>query len=133
MSLARETDGDLEAGTEVEEEVEEEANRVEEANNMVEEVEGETEDFTSILLPVDSKERRVVLRRVSLINKVLQCFTCICKSPAIFVSTQISDIPVSQVGVSEIDVSEKEECRELRSSRQVLILSSTIVFFLFLL
>merc|ERR1719150_1718953 len=35
------------------------------------------EDFTSILLPVDSKERRVVLRRV---------------------------------GVSEIDVSEKEQC-----------------------
>ena len=86
MSLARETDGDLEAGTEVDEEVEEEANRVEEANNrveeannMVEEVEGETEDFTSILLPVDSKERRVVLRRVSLIKKVLQCFTSICK------------------------------------------------------
>ena len=68
MSLARETDGDLEAGTEVDEEVEE-ANRVEEVNNRVEEVEGETEDFTSILLPVDSKERRVVLRRVSLIKK----------------------------------------------------------------
>ena len=68
MSLARETDGDLEAGTEVDEEVEE-ANRVEEVNNRVEEVEGETEDFTSILLPVDSKERRVVLRRVSLIQK----------------------------------------------------------------
>jgi len=45
----------------------------------------EEEDFTSILLPVDSKERRVVLRRT---------------------------------GVSEIDVKEKEECRELRTSRQ---------------
>ena len=43
------------------------------------------EDFTSILIPVDSKERRVVLRRA---------------------------------GVPEIDVKEKEECRELRSSRQ---------------
>ena len=29
------------------------------------EVEGEGEEYTSILLPVDSKERRVVLRRVS--------------------------------------------------------------------
>lgn len=45
----------------------------------------EEEDFTSILIPVDSKERRVVLRRA---------------------------------GVSEIDVKEKEECRELRTSRQ---------------
>ena len=34
----------------------------------VRETEGETEDFTSILLPVDSKERRVVLRRVSLVQ-----------------------------------------------------------------
>jgi len=43
------------------------------------------EDYTSILIPVDSKERRVVLRRA---------------------------------GVTEIDVKEKEECRELRTSRQ---------------
>jgi len=43
------------------------------------------EDFSSILIPVDSKERRVVLRRA---------------------------------GVPEIDVKEKEECRELRTSRQ---------------
>ena len=42
-------------------------------------------DFTSILLPVDSKERRVLLRRS---------------------------------GVSEIDTKEKEDCRELRVSRQ---------------
>ena len=43
------------------------------------------DDFTSILLPVDSKERRVLLRRS---------------------------------GVAEIDTKEKEECRELRVSRQ---------------
>jgi len=43
------------------------------------------EDFSSILIPVDSKERRVVLRRS---------------------------------GVPDIDVKEKEECRELRTSRQ---------------
>ena len=42
-------------------------------------------DFTSILLPVDSKERRVLLRRS---------------------------------GVAEIDTKEKEDCRELRVSRQ---------------
>ena len=42
-------------------------------------------DFASILLPVDSKERRVLLRRS---------------------------------GVQEIDTKEKEECRELRVSRQ---------------
>ena len=48
--------------------------------------EGEDEtDFTSILLPVDSKERRVLLRRA---------------------------------GVGEIDTREKEECREVRLSRQ---------------
>ena len=48
--------------------------------------EGEDEtDFTSILLPVDSKERRVLLRRA---------------------------------GVGEIDTREKEECREVRQSRQ---------------
>ena len=46
---------------------------------------GEEADFTSIVLPVDSKERRVLLRRA---------------------------------GVAEIDVREKEECRELRVSRQ---------------
>lgn len=46
---------------------------------------GEEGDFTSILLPVDSKERRVLLRRA---------------------------------GVTEIDTREKEECRELRVSRQ---------------
>merc|ERR1719422_91433 len=45
----------------------------------------EDDDFTSILLPVDSKERRVLLRRS---------------------------------GVAEIDTKEKEECRELRVSRQ---------------
>ena len=42
-------------------------------------------DFASILLPVDSKERRVLLRRA---------------------------------GVAEIDTREKEECREMRVSRQ---------------
>ena len=42
-------------------------------------------DYSSILLPVDSKERRVLLRRS---------------------------------GVQEIDTREKEECRELRVSRQ---------------
>ena len=46
---------------------------------------GEEGDFTSILLPVDSKERRVLLRRA---------------------------------GTTEIDTREKEECRELRVSRQ---------------
>ena len=46
---------------------------------------GEEGDFTSILLPVDSKERRVLLRRS---------------------------------GIQEIDTREKEECRELRVSRQ---------------
>ena len=46
----------------------------------------EDRDFTSILLPVDSKERRVLLRRA---------------------------------GVLEIDSREKEECREVRLSRQV--------------
>ena len=57
-SQARGIEGELEAGTEVDrEEEEEEEERVEV---------GEVEDFTSILLPVDSKERRVVLRRVSL-------------------------------------------------------------------
>ena len=46
---------------------------------------GEEGDFISILLPVDSKERRVLLRRS---------------------------------GLQEIDTREKEECRELRVSRQ---------------
>ena len=50
-----------------------------------EEEEEEGEDFTSILLPVDSKERRVVLRRA---------------------------------GTQDIDTREKEECREVRASRQ---------------
>ena len=70
MSQAR-AEEELEAGTEVdreEERVEEEVREVEEAR----EVEGETEDFTSILLPVDSKERRVVLRRVSLLLLLCQ-------------------------------------------------------------
>ena len=46
---------------------------------------GEEGDYISILLPVDSKERRVLLRRS---------------------------------GTMEIDTREKEECRELRVSRQ---------------
>ena len=54
------------------------------SERVVGEDEDET-DFTSILLPVDSKERRVLLRRS---------------------------------GVAEIDTSEKEECRDLRVSRQ---------------
>ena len=76
LSLASGTDEGLEACTgvvRVPEESErvrlpEIAQRVEgdERVEEVEEVEGEVEDFTSILLPVDSKERRVVLRRVSL-------------------------------------------------------------------
>ena len=72
MSQAR-AEEELEAGTEVdreEERVEEEVREVEE--DEVREVEGETEDFTSILLPVDSKERRVVLRRVSLLLLLCQ-------------------------------------------------------------
>ena len=104
VSLARGPDGNSEAGTEVE--------RLEEEE--VREVEGETEDFTSILLPVDSKERRVVLRRVS-------------RKPLLLIwQRKPASSTVSQVGVSEIDVSEKEECRELRSSRQVLTLSSNL-------
>ena len=76
LSLASGTDEGLEASTgvaRVPEEPErvrlpEIAQRVEgdERVEEVEEVEGGVEDFTSILLPVDSKERRVVLRRVSL-------------------------------------------------------------------
>ena len=71
MSQAR-AEEELEAGTEVDREQErvEEVREVEEEE--VREVEGETEDFTSILLPVDSKERRVVLRRVSLLLLLCQ-------------------------------------------------------------
>ena len=73
MSQAR-AEEELEAGTEVDREEErveeEEVREVEEEE--VREVEGETEDFTSILLPVDSKERRVVLRRVSLLQLLCQ-------------------------------------------------------------
>ena len=73
MSQARGAEEEVEAATEVdreEERVEEEVREVEEEE--VREVEGETEDFTSILLPVDSKERRVVLRRVSLLQLLCQ-------------------------------------------------------------
>ena len=73
VSQARGAEEEVEAATEVdreEERVEEEVREVEEEEAR--EVEGETEDFTSILLPVDSKERRVVLRRVSLLQLLCQ-------------------------------------------------------------